>query len=220
MRARRNTRLFLAAEAALYLAFLCCDLRGAFLISTGLKYAELLLCLFYSAGNAGSRDGRLVCVALALTAAADFFLLVLDRWYCLGIALFCPVQFLYALRLRRMQVSPGPLWPRAVVSGGALVAFGLSGLLRPLTALICLYFPQLLYNAAESLRPSPAHRAPLFRSGLWLFLGCDICVGLHNLAPYLPLSAITAAAVQFCMWLLYLPSQVMIALSVCRRPEA
>ena len=80
--------------------------------------------------------------------------------------------------------------------------------------------PQLLCNAVESLRPSSAHGAPLFRCGLWLFVGCDICVGLHNLVPYLPLSAGSAAAVQFCMWALYLPSQVLIALSVRRRPTA
>lgn len=118
MRARRNTRLFLAAEAALYLAFLCCDLRGAFLISTGLKYAALLLCLFYSAGNAGQPDGRLVCVALALTAAADFFLLVLDRWYCLGIALFCPVQFLYALRCVACRSLPARFGPAPSSAAG------------------------------------------------------------------------------------------------------
>ena len=220
MRAEQNTRWFLAAEAVLYLAFLCCDLQSVFSISTALKYAALLLCLFYSAGHTGSEDGRLVCAALTLTAAADFFLLVLNRWYFLGVALFCPVQFLYALRLRRMQISPGPLWPRAAASGGALLMLGLSGLLRPLTMLICVYFPQLLCNAVESLRPSSAHGAPLFRCGLWLFVGCDICVGLHNLVPYLPLSAGSAAAVQFCMWALYLPSQVLIALSVRRRPTA
>ena len=109
---------------------------------------------------------------------------------------------------------------RAAASGGALLMLGLSGLLRPLTMLICVYFPQLLCNAVESLRPSSAHGAPLFRCGLWLFVGCDICVGLHNLVPYLPLSAGSAAAVQFCMWALYLPSQVLIALSVRRRPTA
>ena len=83
MRAEQNTRWFLAAEAVLYLAFLCCDLQSVFSISTALKYAALLLCLFYSAGHTGSEDGRLVCAALTLTAAAYFFLLVLNRWYFL-----------------------------------------------------------------------------------------------------------------------------------------
>ncbi len=38
--------------------------------------------------------------------------------------------------------------------------------------------------------------------------------------PVSSLSAGSAAAVQFCMWALYLPSQVLIALSVRRRPTA
>ena len=152
--------------------------------------------------------------------SSRLFLLVLNRWYFLGVALFCPVQFLYALRLRRMQISPGPLWPRAAASGGALLMLGLSGLLRPLTMLICVYFPQLFVQRRRKPSPSSAHGAPLFRCGLWPFVGCDICVGLHNLVLYLPLSAGSAAAVQFCMWALYLPSQVLIALSVRRRPTA
>lgn len=181
--------MFLAAEAVLYLAFLCCDLQSVFSISTALKYAALLLCLFYSAGHTGSEDGRLVCAALTLTAAADFFLLVLNRWYFLGVALFCPVQFLYALRLRRMQISPGPLWPRAAASGGALLMLGLSGLLRPLTMLICVYFPQLLCNAVESLRPSSAHgvRCSAAASGcLWAATFAWGCTTSSRIFPCLP----------------------------------
>ena len=41
--------------------------------------------------------------------------------------------------------------------------------------------------------------------------GCDVCVGLHNLAGLpVPLSAFA----QVGMWLFYLPSQVLIVLSI------
>lgn len=73
MRAEQNTRWFLAAEAVLYLAFLCCDLQSVFSISTALKYAALLLCLFYSAVIPAARMGRLVCSRLDPDCSSRLF---------------------------------------------------------------------------------------------------------------------------------------------------
>lgn len=210
--------LFLCAEAILYISFLYCDLNGLWAIGTGLKYAALLFCLLLSLDGCSGRDGRTVSLALLLTALADLFLLVLDRYYAAGVAFFCPVQILYALRLRRMAPHQLPLWPRFLLSGGALAAVTAAGCLELLTVLVCFYFPQLVCNAFESLRLTPERRNRLFSLGLWLFLCCDICVGLHNLAFYLPVSMPALASfVQVAMWAFYLPSQVLIVLSASRR---
>ena len=83
-------------------------------------------------------------------------------------------------------------------------------LLSPLNLLVCLYFSRLLANAclAWTVR---GRRWRAFALGLTLFVGCDVCVGIFNLPGLLP-----DALYQFSrigMWLFYLPSQALIALS-------
>ena len=108
-RSRAPLFLFLGTECALYGSFLYCDLTSRGAAGTALKYAALLLCLLFSLARARTADGKLVALCLALTALADLFLLVLDRDYAAGIALFCAVQLLYALRIRRARRRPSPL---------------------------------------------------------------------------------------------------------------
>lgn len=205
----RGTVWFLRAEAALYAGFLALDLAGTGGgWSLALKYSGIALCLLSALLRAGDREGRLVCAALALTLSADFFLLVLDAWYTLGVALFCGVQGLYLARLRAMGAG---LWLplRLGLTAAALLAAALLGLLTPLNALALVYFPELVCNAAAAL--SLGRRGRMFGLGLLLFVGCDVCVGLHNLAGLpVPLSAFA----QVGMWLFYLPSQVLIVLSI------
>lgn len=213
--------LFLVTEALLYIAFLYCDIVGYSSVSTALKYTALLLCLLFSFDSItekSEKDSRLVCIALTFTAMADLFLLVLNRWYAVGVAFFCPVQILYALRLRRLKNKHIPLWPRILLSGGAIIAVVLWKSLDPLTLLVCIYFPQLVCNAVESLFQLTTSQTKLFALGLWLFLGCDICVGLNNMSLYIPVTgSFLMTFVQIGMWAFYLPSQVLIVLSASRR---
>lgn len=204
-------RFFLAAEAVLYIAFLYCDLAALPQMGNTLKYGSILVCLLFSVVNCTDRDGQTVTAALAFTALADLFLLVLDRFYAAGVACFCVVQLLYALRLRRAAGGKTPLlWLRILLSAGTIALLWILYQLTPLTALVCLYFPQLVCNAAESMLLHAERPWRLFSLGLVLFLCCDVCVGLHNVP--LP-SAALAAFAQFAMWLFYLPSQVLITLS-------
>lgn len=50
-------------------------------------------------------------------------------------------------------------------------------------------------------------------------VGCDLCVGLHNLAAFLPVvdTGPLFSFAQVGMWLFYLPSQVLITLSVRKK---
>lgn len=205
----RKTAWFLGAEAVLYTGFLALDLLAP---ESGwdmpLKYGGIVLCLLFALGRAGTGEGRLVQAALALTLAADFFLLVLNARYALGVALFCGVQGLYLARLHRMGAG---FWLplRLGLTGAALLAAALAGLLTPLNALALVYFPELVCNAASAL--SLGRRGRGFGIGLLLFVGCDLCVGLHNLAG---IPAQLAAFARVGMWLFYLPSQVLITLSI------
>lgn len=210
--------VFVAAEGLIYLAFLALDLacpgQGA---STGLKYLGILLCFLAALCLAEEEDGFLVCAALGFTLGADLFLLVLDRWYLAGVSLFCVVQALYFLRIRQSLPSPG--LAAALLLRAGVTVLGLAGAallvgLNALTGLAVFYFLQLLLNALESFR-LPRHGLP-FSLGLLLFVGCDLCVGLHNLAALSPLAVggALAAFARVGMWLFYLPSQVLITLSI------
>ena len=216
----RRWRLpFLVTEGLLYAVFLYLDLA---LPGSGwdvpLKYGGIVLCFLWTLGAAGNRDGRLTSIALAFTLLADLFLLVLNRWYLVGVSAFCVVQLLYLARLHRAGSRPLPLriLLRAALAGALLAAAGTLGGLTPLTGLTLFYFSQLLANAFASL--SLGRRGYSFSLGLFLFIGCDMCVGLCNLSAALPGIAPLPFLpfVQVGMWLFYLPSQVLISLSAGR----
>lgn len=195
---------FLSAEGVIYALFLALDLTGRGGQSVPLKYAGILLCLAFSLLGAD----RLVPLALALTAGADWFLLVRNDRYLLGIALFLAVQTVYLLRLRRAGADCA--WPLrsalALALGAGVYALHMASAVNLAAAL---YFSQLMSNTllAWTLKGAP-RRA--FALGLTLFVGCDVCVGLFNVLP--PGSPPYLAA-SVGMWLFYLPSQVLIALS-------
>ena len=215
----RGARWFLAAEACLYTAFLYLDL---FVPGAGwdvpLKYLSILLCLIFVLRAGRGRDGALMKTALGLTLLADLFLLVLDRWYPAGVACFCGAQLLYLARIAAAcgKALPLRLALRVLLTSAALAAAGLLGALDGLTALSLFYFSQLIGNAVESLLLRPGY--PGFGAGLLLFACCDLCVGLQNLSAWFPAAA--GPLVDFArvgMWLFYLPSQVLISLSVKRK---
>ena len=67
---------FIAVEGLLYAAFLALDLTGRSAGSVPIKYGGVLLCLLFALSCAPRGGDRLVPPALALTAGADWFLLV------------------------------------------------------------------------------------------------------------------------------------------------
>lgn len=206
---------FLAAEAILYAAFLTLDLLGRGGQTVWLKYAGILLCLAAVLLSALRGGDRQTAAALALTAGADLFLLVLNRHYAVGVLLFLCVQTLYFLRLRRAG-APRALWLRAGLP--LLLGLGLCWLrmAAPLNLLAALYFSQLLSNTVLAWT-LPGSRRRLFALGLTLFVGCDLCVGLFNSGL---VSAGLYRAASVGMWAFYLPSQVLIALSALPESQA
>lgn len=212
---RRVLILFLAGEAVLYASFLIWDLTVGGPGSNPIKYAGILLCLGYSFYLAHGGGSRLVPAALVFTALADVFLLLLNTHYALGVVLFCVVQGLYLVRIF-CRSGGRSLWGlRLALFVLALLALKALGLLIPLNVLALFYFTNFLCNALASLS-CPRRAMRLFSLGLWLFLCCDICVGLFQ-SPEL-VSPAVGAFVQVGMWLFYLPAQVLIALSGANQP--
>lgn len=212
---RRVTLAFLAIEAALYAAFLTLDLTGRAGADVALKYASILLCLCFSLLCAAKGGDKLVPPALLLTALADLLLLVADSHYALGVLIFLGAQSVYFIRLRLASLKNWWL-PRAglpLLAGLALYALDLAS---PLNLLSGLYFSQLLVNAALAWTLS-GRRWRVFAVGLTLFIGCDVCVGAFNSPGLIPAGLYRFAAVG--MWLFYLPSQVLIALSALPAKE-
>ena len=206
---------FLAAEGALYAAFLALDLTGRGGLSVPIKYAGILLCLGFSLLACVNWGGdRLVPAALALTAGADWFLLVRNDHYALGVALFLGVQTVYYVRLRRAGADSA--WPlRSALALGAGLGIYALRMASPVNLLAALYFSQLVSNTLQAWRLK-GRRWQTFALGLTLFAGCDVCVGLFNA---LPPDSSPYFAVSVGMWLFYLPSQVLIALSALPEKE-
>ena len=202
--------IFLALEAGLYAAFLRRDLQPGSGSTTLLKYGAIVLCLAFSCWWSARGGERLVSAALALTAGADAFLLVLNRWYAAGVLLFCGVQGLYCLRIFRENGGKSWWGLRLGLFLAAVPLLDRLGLLTPLNALAALYFTTFLCSVLQSLTP-PGRRFRLFSAGLVLFLCCDVCVGIWNVPWLLSRGAVEFARVG--MWLFYLPAQVLITLS-------
>lgn len=207
---RRVLTLFLAVEAVLYAAFLTWDLTIGGRGSNPIKFAGILLCLGYSLYLARRGGSRLVPAALTLTSLADVFLLLLDTHYALGVILFCLVQGLYLVRIYRCNGGRSLWGLRVALFLLALLVLKGLGLLIPLNILALFYFTNFLCNALASLCCS-GRSMKLFSVGLWLFLCCDLCVGLFQ-SPEL-ISPAVGEFVRIGMWLFYLPAQVLIALS-------
>lgn len=201
-------KVFPALAGTLWIIFLFLDLTRMG-DSTGVKFAAICLCLLTALTGLGTADGRLVALALGFTVAADVFLLVLDRSVAdqlTGVALFIPVQLLYAFRLyllRRNKPCKWGLVPRlfGLVLAAVLTAFHA---VDPLSALTGFYFLNLCFNCAEAFRLEKPERR--FAWGLLLFVCCDLCVGAWNLGLFPGFARVG-------MWLFYLPSQVLIVLS-------
>ena len=144
---RWSVPAFLLLEGALYLSFLALDLLSPGPLSTALKYAALLLCLLMALAGASRGGDRLVAAALAMTVAADLFLLVLDRWYLLGILLFYGVQVAYMVRICKANGGHALLIPRFLLFSLLLVSLYQLELFTPETAAAALYFSHFLFNA-------------------------------------------------------------------------
>lgn len=204
---------FIGIETLLYIIFLMLDFMKE--PSAHIKYLSICLCLAVSLYILKVKHSYMCFVAMALTLIADTFLLLLDDYYIVGVSAFCVVQTIYAKRLMSHSGMKSVI-PRIALFLTAIVVLRLLDSLDYLTALSAWSFTQLMANVIHGfLIKKQFAGGNIFAAGLLLFWACDACVGLNNLINYIPeftYAGIIAIA-SFCMWLFYLPSQVLIVLS-------
>ena len=204
---KKNSSVFLLIEVCIYCCFLYIDITGIG-NSNWIKYTGILLCVWYALYHAKDRNGYLIAAALCFTAAADFFLLLLDQCYVLGISLFLIVQTLYMIRLLSVPgqhlLAEGIL--RCAVPVLLLSVLAHYHLLEPVTFLSAIYFSTLFTNGIKSICRLGICS---FTVGLLLFICCDVSIGLRNIITDPPYYTFFSVAI----WTFYLPSQVLLALN-------
>lgn len=176
-------------------------------------------------------ERMLIPLAMAGTLLADTFLVLLDAHYTAGVLCFCAVQTVYAvligLRLDRQgSLCRANRFARILLLAAILAVLAGLRALDLLSAAAAFSMAMLAANAVfsavcalrESRRPAPhpvrLRAYVLFALGLFLFLGCDVCMGLFNAPAYLPdFPAPLSRAAGRLIWAFYLPSQILLVLS-------
>lgn len=214
--------VFIAVEAVIYAVFnVMAGMNTPDPIY--LKYAGVLLCvallltvMFF---RNTTRDNAIMLAALFFTAISDLFILVLDKYYEIGLVTFIIVQSLYLYRLYsdRLKKIYITLAVRLGVMVALIITFAALNMLNLLIAECAIYITMLIANVVDAfIICKKSLKNVLFAIGLTLFLGCDICVGLRNFGTVLnvalPVWLINTVVV--AIWAFYLPSQVLITLSV------
>lgn len=193
-----NKKLFIILESIIYIVFIALDIINVY--SSFIKYLGIILCLIYVLSN-NKKDYYL---SSFFTLIADLFLLMLDSYYYIGILFFIVVQYRYASIINKLNskyTKSFSIIRLSICLIGVIVLF-ITMNLSLTNVLVIIYFSNLLLNAFQSI----STKNILLILGLFLFLGCDICVGIHNISNGKTIADIL-------MWIFYLPSQVLISLS-------
>jgi hypothetical protein len=181
-----------------------------------LSWLGIVACLVYIISS--RTTDHWLTAAASLTIAADFCL-ILRGWIAPGVALFCLVQVVHALRLRRFaRTSP---WPY-LATLGTMALIGYFMHFDATYLLASLYACGLAHNfltAQKYYRTTryALHSARIFW-GFVAFIACDACVALSYLIsagivdPLIP--ALVFANLSY---LFYLPSQILLAISAQKR---
>jgi len=174
-------------------------------------------------------------IALGFTVIADIFLLLLGRNYAAGLVFFSVAQLLYAARIflnRRNRDNDNGITGdiknksvysalllqitlRLITSAAVMITVSaIHGGFDWVLILASFYGVNFLYNLIFALINFKSNI--LLTVGLLLFAVCDICVLILNLPYYTDIS-INRGLVFTIMWIFYIPSQILIGLSVAEK---
>lgn len=214
--------LFLILEILIYLSFLLLDKNVNFIEidSSYFKYAGIILCLvfsLYSLIRKRSLEAIFIPCALVFTLISDCFLLLNPdpELFIYGLVTFIITQLIYFLFLSFKNKSLFEfilnIVIRLILTLVAIVVAVSLGYKDTLTLLALSYFVELLANFIYSFSLIKLDKKFLiFSTGLLLFIGCDISVGLNNVHLF---DGIDYSLVNYMMWVFYLPSQVLLSIS-------
>ena len=168
-----------------------------------------IMALSFSYGNyaRNKHDVYLLRAAMLLTLTADFCMLILGENE-IGVLIFCLVQIIYNLRYTNLKRTAGLL---AVLFSISCIVIQLAiwGLLEKLSILYAVCFTFSLFGAAKSFKAYCFPNNYLMVLGMTLFMLCDINVLLYNIDTF----ASTRWIFSNLIWVFYLPSQILLALS-------
>jgi len=178
-----------------------------------LKFAFVVGC-FVLAGASyffckQKRDWAWLTLGLAFTVGADYFLVINNR-HLPGVAVFCFAHMCYILRATGATQKKVLIF--AAIAVGIFVAF-INGWLIALSGIYAALF---ITNIVLNFKFQKINRL-LVLTGLILFALCDINVALFNLPRHFDINFTFPWAFTL-VWVFYLPSQVLLAVSAMRRP--
>lgn len=207
--------IFLLLEAVLYY----------FILTTNNKwfmFGSIALCLVYALIHFCIAD-KFACGALAFTLIADYFLvLCAEQNRIWGMVFFLGTQTMYAVMLQHRRFNLKFLIARiSLIIIAEIITITVLGNSTDLLAVISLcYYANLIMSIIEGFSQLSINK--LFPIGMVLFLLCDTAIGLQiacggylPVASDSPLFAILYPGFNLA-WSFYLPSQVLLALSVTK----
>jgi len=189
-------------------------------ISAILKWSAIFLCALYV--WVVSRD-YLLQIALGMTLICELFLLFgtqeMAEW--IGVALFCIVHVLYAIRMAPKYES-GILIVFCFIAVGALIVYAVSSMLlvaqSALLSIGMCYSGLLMMNVVLSIQGMRRRWRPwpisfLCAISMLLLLVCDIVALAGNIDRFLIFHRVVYAHAGKVIWVFYLPAQWLMAKS-------
>ena len=216
------TAVFLALEALFFALFVTADSIGREIwlasdiwrfsvVETAFCYVALKL-FFTSRYDKIFLRRLFLLLAMTCTLVSDLLLVIIASYRELAVFIFFAAQVFHALEISRSKKRL--IWSFSLRFGASIIvlsALAISGVITPLYAAVALYAPQLIGNLVENVlgvfcaeNSSERRRSILLAFGFFLFLGCDVCLGL---------SEIGVPVVGRWIWTFYAPSQAIIAVS-------
>lgn len=187
-----------------------------------IRYLSVLLSLlfaffFFNVKRFWKYGRQFIIGGLLFTATADYFLVIANEQYELGVLLFLVAQYSYFLYLSTEMDSLHRMRQLGLRMGGGMVIISINylliGKMIPIIVLAIFYAAFSVGNLITAYRKFKTEY--LLAIGLTLFAMCDICVVISYLNIYFK-------EVTFCntfrllVWVFYIPSQVLISLCACQ----
>ena len=214
--------VLIAAASGILIASLVLNAMREYIDVRYVEFCIVPICLAIAALKLkeSKTDGIILCLALAFTIAADYFMVLLQTDYELSLAFFACAQICYCIRIQLLRRSKKytaiSLGVRAAVC--IIICAAAATLIKGselLAILAAFYFINLVANTAEVFSLLRRDKGCLlFALGLFLFIGCDICVGLNSAYMVgIYISSDGYYALGLLIWIFYMPSQVLLGLS-------
>lgn len=213
-------------ELFIFVSFIYIDFTNRYSsnYSIILKYIGILLSLLIGNNGYNKNDTKLLQLALCFTALADLCLLILG-YYTVGVLIFCFVQITYVIRhagiTKKNMIIINVLTFFILVF---VVRLGtniihINNIDRELLIIGCIYAILLVFSVYSAWKVFnrkyyTSLSCYLICIGMTLFLLCDINVAISALINNVFIFGVNLKSVsRLLVWIFYLPSQVLLALS-------